>query len=140
MPAEFDPQTLLAKAARGALRHGEVEALSMYVRRLERECASAQVVREAAARDQHLLLALTPEGSFAVTFPGLKHHTVTLPPGPIALDFLLKTLRERSGRAPSYVASPGAPTQADLQALAKLSKIKPKKPGLDLDMTLEDIL
>lgn len=136
--ADFNPHDLIAQAKTRQLRHGEVLALETYLVALERELSAAQTVREARASDQAVTVALTPEGVFAITFPGLKSHTVRCTSQFLA-EFLFKTLRDRQGK-PSYIATGGAPTQADLEALAKASKKKPKALSqAPSTITLEDL-
>jgi hypothetical protein len=94
-------------------------------------------VREAEASAKHVTLALTDTGALAVTIPGAPPHSVVLPPNAIGMDYLLGILRERTGK-PQFIASPGAPTQADLAALARASKRKPTN-CTKREMTLEDL-
>lgn len=136
---EFDPHQLISKTRKGQLSVGEAHSLSVHVAGLEASLRNTAVLRVSEARQQHVIVALNPEGSaLLVTFPGLKLHTVALPlqRPDLAMDFLTKVLRERSDKT-NFVGTTGAPTNADLAALAKASKAKPKRQGETL--SLEDL-
>lgn len=130
---EFDAQALVAKARAHSLRAGEAHALSVYITGLERSLRHRTDAQIAAARQHEVRLCLDEaDAALIVTFPGAdREHSVALPlaQGHLALDFLVKTLRERKGKT-SFVGTKGAPTQADLAALAKASKAPAKRVGV----------
>lgn len=135
----FDPHTLIAKARNGALRHGEVHALSVHVRGLERALEHHTTVQIARAREHHVSVCLNEDMSaLLVVFPGAREHAVSLPleRPDLAMEFLVKALRERRGKV-NFIGSPGAPTAADLAALAKAKPAR--KVGVVTNPTLEDL-
>src|SRR5215207_4789454 len=94
---QFDPYALIAKAQRGALRAGEVHALSIHLRGLERALQHRTEATVAAARGQDVRLSLnTDMSALLVTFPGVTEHSVALPLDrpDLAMQFLTKALRE----------------------------------------------
>lgn len=138
----FDPHALIAKAARGALRQGEVHSLGLHLRGLERALEHKTEHTIAAASGVEARVCLNQDlSALLVIFPGSSEHSVALPLArpDIAIDFLVKALRERRGATPSYVGSPGAPTQAELTLLARASKAQPKKVGKIDNPSLEDL-
>jgi hypothetical protein len=143
MPSEaFDHSELLRAAQRRPLRPGEAQALSLYITGLER---AAKAARELCSSAEHITLALSHDGAaINCQFPGTTPHSVRLPLGRAALswDFLIRALRARLPGRPNLIATAGAPTQADLDALAAASrppikKLPPKGPRREL--TLEDL-
>lgn len=139
LPA-LDIQALIAKTRLGPLRVGETHILSTHVASLERTLAHKTDATIAAAKGHELRICLNEDMSALVlTFPGTKEHTVSFPldwRADLILEFIVKTLRERRG-AVNFIATPGAPTAADLKALAKASKKPPRQVGTNL--TLEDL-
>lgn len=140
-PQPFDPYPLLAKARKG-LSVGEVEALSIYIQGLERALRHHKEFQHEAASDRSVRVTLNTDSSgLLVEFPGSTSHTVSLPLArpDLALDFLVRSLRERRGQA-AFVGTPGAPTEADLIALARATTRKPSnlRPA-PKDVTLEDL-
>lgn len=139
---QFDPHALIAKTRLGPLRHGETHALSIHVRGLERALEHNTVATINAAKGAELRVSLNDDMSaLLVVFPGHKEHAVSVPleRSDLAIEFLIRTLseRRRSVSNPHFVGTPGAPTQADLAALAKASGKAPRKVGGTL--TLEDL-
>ena len=137
----FDPHALIAKTRQGPLRIGETHALSVHVRGLERSLEHNATVRVAEARAEAVSVCLNQDMSaLLVVFPGYKEHTVALPLDrpDLAMDFLTRALRERRG-ATNFVGTAGAPTQADLAALAKASGKAARKVGTLEQVSLEDL-
>lgn len=137
----FDPHPLIAKTRKGALSVGESHALSVHVSSLERALRHRTEAQIATNRTEYVKLLLDEAGlNFIVVLPGESEHYVPVPasdPG-LAVHFLLKTLRERKGKA-STVGTEGAPTKADFKALAKaLKSAKPTVQG-NIPTSLEDL-
>lgn len=141
LPA-FDAQALIAKTRLGPLRVGETHALSVHVSGLERALAHKTDATIAAARGQDVRISLNEDMSaLIITYPGVKEHVNSFPLDwrpDLILEYIVKTLRERRG-ATNFVGTAGAPTQADLKALAKASAKPAKKVGLISNPTLEDL-
>ena len=134
---KFDPYALVAKAAKGALRQGEIHSLSIHIQGLERALRHRTDATIAAAMGEDIRLSLnTDMSALLVTFPGTTEHSVSCPleRPDLAMDFIVKALRERRGKT-NFVGTPGAPTQADLTALAKA---KPARRKID-NPSLEDL-
>ena len=136
---DFDPQALIDNARQGALRSGEAHALSLYVSGLQREKTYHRDFQIAEAKREAVSVCLNPEGSaLLITFPGSPPHTISLPLGrpSLAMEFLVSTLKKRRGEV-NTIATSGAPTQADLTALARATTKRPRKrPN---EVTLEDL-
>jgi hypothetical protein len=138
----FDPHALIAKSRNGALRHGEVHSLSVHVRGLERALEHKTEHNIARVKQCAVEVCLNDDMSaLLVVFPGNKEHAVSLPleRPDLAIDFLVKALRERRGATPNYVGTPGAPTQHELTLLARASRKQPRKVGHLAQVTLEDL-
>jgi hypothetical protein len=134
---QFDPQTLIEAATRRPLRHGEAQALSLYITQLER---ARQAAIDHAASPTHVELSLATDGAAVnCLFPGAPPHSVRIPIGraDLAWNYITKALRERQAPGPKPIASPGAPTQADLAALQAAYK-KPITKAKSV-ATLEDL-
>lgn len=128
IPDCISPQGILAAAARRALRPGEANALSLHISNLERQLASAREALRATSACAHVNLSLSHDGAaLNLTLPGAPPHTIRLPTQDphLAMRFLVQTLRSRSASAPNPIGTPGAPTAADLEALARASKKRP---------------
>lgn len=140
--APFDPHALIAKTRLGPLRVGETHSLSIHVRGLERALANNTMGTIAAAKGTDLRVSLNDDMSaLLVTFPGIREHSVSIPleRPDLAIEFLVRTLseRRRSVENPHFVGTAGAPTQADLSALAK--GMASRKVGKLDTLSLEDL-
>lgn len=134
------PEPILAKARKRALRPGEVEALSLYISGLERQARSAREAVAAASVGNHAFVALSHDGAaLLLTLPGAPSHSIRIPLADphLGWKFLIQTLRNRRGQDPNPIGTPGAPTQADLEALAKASAKSVRRLGETL--SLEDL-
>lgn len=123
----FNPQPIINKARKKALSVGEAEALSVYISSLEHRLAKKAEHTVARTRSETVELMLDQSGlNLVVIFPGESEHFVPLPGDrpDLSMNFLIRALRERRGQ-PNLIASPGAPTKADLAALAKASNKRP---------------
>jgi hypothetical protein len=142
--APFDPHQLIAKTRLGPLRAGETHALSVHVRGLENALANNTRATVAKATGADLTVCLNDDMSaLLVIFPGHKEHAVSIPleRPDLAIEFLIRTLseRRRSVANPHFVGTAGAPTQADLAALAKATAKAPRKVGKQETLSLEDL-
>jgi hypothetical protein len=138
----FDAQALIAKTRLGPLRVGETHALSVHVSGLERALAhkTDAIIAKASGHDVRLCLN-EDMSALVITFPGELEHSVSFPldwRADLIIEFLAKTLRERRG-AVNFVGTPGAPTAADLKALAKASAKPARQVGPQGNLTLEDL-
>lgn len=134
------PEPILNKARKRALRPGEVEALGLYISGLERQARSAREATAAASVGEHVFVALSHDGAaLLITLPGAPPHSIRVPLADphLGWKFLIQTLRNRRGEDPNPIGTPGAPTQANLAALAKASSKPPKRVGEVL--SLEDL-
>lgn len=147
MTEPFDPQALILKSRKGQLSVGEAHSLSVHVAGLERALRNHTQGTISASRGESVSVCLNEDCSgLLVVYPGQREHAVSLPLArpDLAMDFLVKSLRERRGQPANLIASPGAPTQADLVALARASKRQPTKAVTsmtldDLELSLEDL-
>lgn len=127
-PDHIAPESILAAARKRPLRPGELDALSLYITGLERQARSAREALRAASTGEHVNLSLSHDGAaLNLTLPGAPPHTVRLPTQDphLAMRFLVQTLRARLPTAPNPIGTAGAPTAADLAALAKASRRQP---------------
>lgn len=127
-PDHISPQAILGAAAKRPLRPGEIDALSLYITGLERQARSAREALTAASTGEHVLLSLSHDGAaLNLTLPGAPPHTVRLPcqDSHLSMRFITQTIRGRQAAAPNPIGTPGAPTAADLAALAKASRRQP---------------
>lgn len=127
-PDRISPPGILAAAAKRPLRPGEIDALSLYITGLERQARSAREALLAASTGEHVNLSLSHDGAaLNLTLPGAPPHTIRLPAQDphLAMKFITQTLRGRQPSAPNPIGTPGAPTAADLAALARASKKRP---------------
>lgn len=142
----MNPHKILSAALSRALRPGEVQALTIYLSELERKVEAFTRDRDSdlLARD-HVEVRLHNNTLYA-KFPG--QHSVKLPSGltqhdrALAMDLLVRILADRQGQ-PCRIAQPGAPTQHELQALAraiKPKKLPPKKKHPATEVELSTIL
>lgn len=117
----FNAPELINKAERsGGLRRGEAAALRAYISSLENRLALSASQQHSASAQTHVELHLATDGSLSARFPGQPSHSIPLGARPdIAMDFLLRALRERQTARPKPIASPGAPTAWDLEQLRK---------------------
>lgn len=138
--ADFDPHDLIAKAQQRKLRHGEALALSTHLTSLERSARSAREHNLSVCSQSQVEVSLNLDlSALLVTLPGVPPHTISIPlaqGGAFITDFLVKLLRTRRGKI-NTIATPGAPTQADLEALVKATAKKPRK--LAVQVSLEDL-
>jgi hypothetical protein len=140
----FDPHQLIAKTRLGALRPGETHSLSIHVRGLERALENNTQSTINAAKGADLRVSLNEDMSaLLVVFPGHREHAVSIPleRPDLAIEFLIRTLseRRRSVSNPHFVGTAGAPTQADLAALAAATKVKAQRVGKQETLSLEDL-
>lgn len=141
MSPPIDAQALIMKARHKHLSVGETHALSIHVAALERAAVHHQQAQASAARDEALVICLNADlTSLIVTFPGETTHYASLPLGrpDILVKILEKVLRERRGVSPKFIAQPGAPTKADLLALAKAFK-SPARKSTPQTVTLDEL-
>lgn len=147
IPDRTSPQGILGVASRRPLRPGELDALSLYISDVERKLRSAREALRAASTGEHVNLSLSHDGAaLNLTLPGAPPHTVRVPTqdAHLAMHFLVQTLRNRQGDAakPHPIGTAGAPTAADLEALARASKKRPSvaTPRLaPLALSLDDL-
>lgn len=130
------------------LRSGEARALALHIEALEQRLDAAsrwEQDHEQALRKQHVELYLD-NSTLMCRFPG--GGTVRLPSGLTqhqradAMQLLVTLLAERLPGTRAPIASPGAPTQADLRALAQALRKAPAKtlPGPKAKPSREEAL
>ena len=130
MTPDIDIQALIRSASKRSLRPGETAALSAAVSKLEsdNESLRASLDRLSAAHrgaisSAEISIGLSADGSLLLRFP--EQHSVRISVGllqadnALAMQALLRVLRERAVAIPHTVGSPGAPTQYDMREILK---------------------
>lgn len=151
--APLDIQQILAACKGRALRPGEQMFLAEHIASLTRMVNNqantiARLQQDhAASLPEQVSIRLDAHGAIELEFPG--GHSAQIPLGltqrdeGLAMQVLLRILRERQGQKDRRLAQQGTPTKADLAALAAASSRKPERlpPGKTSanELTLEDL-
>lgn len=132
-PDLSDPVAIMGKAAFGALRPGELEALASHINNLELQVQTLldqisrlQLGHKEIISSRHIGIGLSAYGTIELLFPD--QHTAQIPVGltqhdsAIAMQALMTVLRNRAVAEGRTIGAQASPTQADLHKIYQASR------------------